>query len=366
MSSSPKRLKIAVVGCGEVAQIMHIPYLIELDSHFDLAAVTDISPSVARRVAERYRIPAWYSDYEKMLEQERPDAVVILTSNEYHAPFAVQAMEHGAHVLVEKPMCISLEEAEEMVSKAEALNKVLMVAYMKRYDPNYRLGVQMYSQHVDNFGPPQFVRVHDFCHDNRTVINDVYDIIRPEGDIPEEANKERLALLDRRLKEALGDASQIQKNAYLLLLGLASHDMTVLRGMMGDPSRVEHTQIYGDGRTIFSLLDYDGVPCTFEIGGSQRLWMDESVTAYFPTVTIGIEFPSPYMKNAETKVIQRETDENLQTIYSERIASRDEAFRRELLEFHEAIVEGRPALTNGREGLRDIEWLREIALKAKV
>lgn len=354
---------MAVVGCGEVAQIMHIPYLLELNDHFDLVAVTDVSPSVARRVAERHRIPHWYTNHMEMLQNEKPDAVVVLTSNEYHAPISIDAMQHGAHVLVEKPMCISPQEGRQMVQVAEENNKTLMVAYMKRYDPNYLLGQKLLREAQERFGKPQFIRVHDFCHDNRTVIDDVYDIIRPDGDLP--PDDDRKALLGQRLQEALGDAPQIQQTAYLMLLGLASHDITVLRGLFGDPDSINHTELFDHGLGILSVFDYDGVPCTFEIGRSDRLWMDESVTVYFLKSTISIEFPSPYMKNAETKVIIKESTEDGQTIFSEKIASRDESFRRELLAFHHSIVTGEPPLTNGHEGLKDVEILRDIALRWK-
>lgn len=360
---STQRLRVAVAGCGEVAQIMHIPYLSELNTHFDLVAVTDVSPSVARRVAERYRVPKWYTDYKEMLAAEKPDAVVVLTSNEYHAPISIDAMKSGAHVLVEKPMCISPQEGEEMVRVAEAEGKVLMVAYMKRYDPNYQLGQALLQRLMKEKGKPDYIRVHDFCHNNGKVIADVYDIIRPENDIPAAAAEERNALLEMRLKEALGDVSQEVRSAYLLLLGLASHDMTVLRGIYGDPKEILFTRFYQGGRGILSVMDYDGFLCTFEIGVSDRMWMDESVVAWYPTTEVTIDFPSPYIKNAETKVVQKETTSDLRTTVSEQIASRDESFRRELLEFHAAITEGRQALTNGREGLRDVEILREIALK---
>lgn len=357
----PRRVRVAVAGCGEVAQIMHIPYLVELNRHFELVAVADVSPSVAAGVAARYGVPNWYTDHFELLEREKPEALLVLTSNEYHGPISIDGMRKGAHILVEKPMCISPQEGREMVRVREETGRTLMVAYMKRYDPNYLLGRTMLQTYRETMGPPRFIRVHDFCHHNARVIDDVYDIIRPQGDLP--PPDARHALLAERLSEALGDVPKIQKTAYQMLLGLASHDITVLRGLFGDPDGIAHTELFDDGLGILSILKYDGVPCTFEIGRSDRLWMDESVSVYFPQATLTIEFPSPYMKNAETKVVVKESLDDGQTIFSERIASRDEAFRRELLAFHHAVVTGEPPETDGAAALRDVELLRDIALK---
>lgn len=366
VTSPSRRVRVAVAGCGEIAQIMHIPYLKELDRFFELVAVADVSPSVAQAVAARYHVPRWYTDYRAMLAEERPEAIVVLTSNEYHGPIAIEALKHGCHVLVEKPMCLSPQEGREMVETAKRHDRVLMVAYMKRYDPNYVLGQQMLAELKNRFGRPQFIRVHDFCHHNPTVIADVYDIIRPSDDVPQEAARERRELLNLRLTEALGNnAPDDLKHAYLLLLGLASHDMTVIRGLFGDPSGVDFTRIFrnGQGVGVLSVLDFDGVPCTFEIGGSSRTWMEETVTVWYPKATLSIDFPSPYMKHAETRVILKELTDDGQTVFSERIVSRDEAFRRELLAFYAAVVHGEKPPTDGEQGLRDVELLREIVLK---
>lgn len=367
VTSPSRRIRIAVAGCGEIAQIMHIPYLKELNRHFELVAVVDISPSVAQNVAARYNVPRWYTDYRHMLDQEQLDALLVATSHEFHGPITIEALRRGCHVLVEKPMCLSPQEGELMVETARTHDRVLMVAYMKRYDPNYLLGQQILSDLKSRFGAPHFIRVHDFCHHNPTVIADIYDIIRPADDVPVEASVERKRLLHDRIAEALGaGASDDVKNAYLLLLGLASHDMTVIRGLLGDPRATEYTKIFrqGHGVGVLTVLDFDGTPCSLEIGGSSRTWMEESITVWYPKATLSIDFPSPYMKNAETRVILRELTDDGQTVFSERIASRDEAFRRELLAFHQAVVEGVQPPTDGEQGLRDVKFLLEIVLKA--
>src|SRR5579864_8553731 len=112
----PERLRVGVVGCGVIAQVMHLPHLLELDELFSLEAVCDISAPTAVACAERYGDPKVFTDWAEML-QEPLDAVLVLTSSS-HAPVAVAAARAGKHVLVEKPMCLTVSEGRQMIDAA--------------------------------------------------------------------------------------------------------------------------------------------------------------------------------------------------------------------------------------------------------
>ena len=81
-----RRLRVGVVGTGLIAQVMHLHYLAELADRFEVAAVCDIVPGSARACADRYRIPAAFTDWRELIRQPL-DAVMILTSGS-HAPIA--------------------------------------------------------------------------------------------------------------------------------------------------------------------------------------------------------------------------------------------------------------------------------------
>ncbi len=114
---------------------MHLHYLAELAEEFEVAAVADIAPGSAVACAERYGIPAAFTDWQELLRHPL-DAVLILTSGS-HAPIAVAAAQAGLHVFTEKPMCFSVAEGREMVAAAEQAGVILMVGYPKRYDPAF-------------------------------------------------------------------------------------------------------------------------------------------------------------------------------------------------------------------------------------
>jgi len=129
------RLRVGVIGCGLVAQVMHLHYLRELADRFEIAALCDISPELRHACAQDYGVADTYVDWRDLL-RARLDAVLILTSGS-HAPIAIAAAEAGLHILVEKPMCFSVDEGRAMIAAAERAGVTLMVAYNKRYDPAY-------------------------------------------------------------------------------------------------------------------------------------------------------------------------------------------------------------------------------------
>ena len=130
-----RRLRTGVVGTGIIAQVMHLHYLSELAGQFEVAAVCDLMPDNARACAERFGGPPVFTDWRDLIA-EPLDAVLVLTSGS-HAPIAIAAAEAGLHVLVEKPMCFSVAEGQEMLAAAERAGTVLMVGYPKRYDPAF-------------------------------------------------------------------------------------------------------------------------------------------------------------------------------------------------------------------------------------
>src|ERR1700691_3315614 len=95
--SMTKRLRVGVVGTGVIAQVMHLHYLEELADSYEVAAVCDIVAENARACAERYRVPAVFTDWREMLRQPL-DAVLVLTSGS-HAPIAVAAAAGRMHAL---------------------------------------------------------------------------------------------------------------------------------------------------------------------------------------------------------------------------------------------------------------------------
>ena len=133
-----KNIRLGLVGVGAVAQIAHIPALMRTDG-LELAALCDRDPEKAARVAQKFQIPKVHRRLDDLLADEDIDAVDICTPNFLHAPMASAALEAGKHVLCERPLARSAEEAATMAKAANKAERLLMCAVQHRFRPDAQL-----------------------------------------------------------------------------------------------------------------------------------------------------------------------------------------------------------------------------------
>ena len=133
-----KNLQLGLVGVGAVAQIAHIPALKRTEG-LELAALCDRDPEKAARVAQKFGIPRVHKRLDDMLADDEIDALDICTPNFLHAPMATAALEAGKHVLCERPLARSAEEAAAMVKVAKQAERLLMCAVQHRFRPDAQL-----------------------------------------------------------------------------------------------------------------------------------------------------------------------------------------------------------------------------------
>ncbi len=128
-------VKLGLIGTGKFAQEYYLPAF----SNHKKAQITSIanrSKDKAFDIAEKYNISQVYTGndgWEKLIEVSDVDAIIICTPNFLHAEIAIAALESGKHVLVEKPMAVSLEEANAMISAAATNEVILMVSFPQRF-----------------------------------------------------------------------------------------------------------------------------------------------------------------------------------------------------------------------------------------
>ncbi len=131
-----KKLRIGSVGVGGMGTVHLMEYKkFPCVEKFEIVAICDIVPGRAEEKAEK---SGWtdahcYTDYKEMIEKEELDAIDISTPNYLHSIIAVYALDHGLHVICEKPDAVSVEEALKMKEASERNNKVLMVIRNNRW-----------------------------------------------------------------------------------------------------------------------------------------------------------------------------------------------------------------------------------------
>ncbi|UAL51503.1 Gfo/Idh/MocA family oxidoreductase [Bacillus sp. CMF21] len=129
-----RKVKIGVIGTGSISDAHLQSY--EQNDRADLTSVCDLNEERARLKAKKYGASKVYTDYRELLHDDEIDAVSICTWNNTHAEIAIAALENGKHVLVEKPLSKTLDEALKVKQAVENSGKILQVGFVRRYDNN--------------------------------------------------------------------------------------------------------------------------------------------------------------------------------------------------------------------------------------
>ena len=128
-------MKVGIIGSGGIARLSHAPSYNKLDA-VDLVACCDLNRERAAAFAAEFGIPNSYATYAEMLDKHALDIVSVCTPNYAHRDAAVSALESGANVLCEKPLAITVEDAEAIVAAAEHAGRLLMVGQHMRFSQN--------------------------------------------------------------------------------------------------------------------------------------------------------------------------------------------------------------------------------------
>lgn len=131
-----KKLRFGIAGAGVIVREYHLPVMVT-KPRVEVVAICDVIEAAARRSAEQFNIPKVYSDFSTLVTHSDLDAVLVAVPNNLHAPVATAALAAGKHVLCEKPMARTAEEARCMLAAAERAGKSLAIAHPWRCDQDY-------------------------------------------------------------------------------------------------------------------------------------------------------------------------------------------------------------------------------------
>lgn len=128
------KVKVAVIGAGGFANMMHFPSLKEIED-VELCAVCDLIYERAKNTAEKFQIEKVYTDYKKMIEETAPDAVYIIVAPHHLFDVAFFCLSQGLNVFMEKPPGITIHQAKRFAQLAEQKGTITMVGFQRRYAP---------------------------------------------------------------------------------------------------------------------------------------------------------------------------------------------------------------------------------------
>lgn len=351
MTDAP--IRVGLIGTGKIAQMMHLPYLAELPE-FETVAVTDLSPGTARQVADAFGIATVYESNEALIADPAVEAVIVCNFD--HPEVTEQALKAGKHVLVEKPVAFTVEEADHLTAVAEASGLVAMVGYMKLYDA----GIDAAADAIAACGALRNLHVHDFAG-RFDLADGLYSFLRSD-DVPPEALAAGRADVERKVAEALGPSHAGYRDLMIRMLMIGSHDLAVTRHLFGTPERVAYARPVTDWQML-AVLDFPGgLPCVMELGiGARYNHWDENLTVWGTQDELRVEFSHPYHRYGSTLLRHRggTGDSPVETVTT---VSHEPAFRRELAAFAASIRQGAPVRSTMAGGADDIRLMRDIIL----
>jgi predicted dehydrogenase len=358
-------IRVGVVGGGLIAQAEHLPYLSSLRDRFSIAALAEPSATVREALAARYGIKRVYTDHRSLLDAGGLDAVVVCSPHGTHAEVVLAALDAGLHVFVEKPMCITLADADAIVGARDRAGKIVQVGTMKRYDPAVEAMLDALPDSAERL---RYVSV---------VVNDPEfepffepgEIVRG-NDIPRELVDKTRREESEQVEQAVGSGSEDVVRAFSeSFLGSLLHDLNVVHGMLERlreplPAQVVAGDWWNEGRAVYGALRLQNgarVDGTW-IQVLETFEYRETIQFMFAEEVHSLEFPSPWLKQHPT--IYRRSRRAGHTNDVHIVESFDEAFRRELLHFHDCIVDGTPCRTPPEGARLDIEVLTQMFLAA--
>ena len=123
----------------------------------EVAAVADIREIAARETAQRWEIPRWYTDPQKMLEEIKPDWVSVCTPNVSHKQWSIAALKAGANVMCEKPIALTWRDAKEMFDTADRAGKLLWACQSRRWSADMDFAYK--AMRAGDIGKPYFADI---------------------------------------------------------------------------------------------------------------------------------------------------------------------------------------------------------------
>jgi predicted dehydrogenase len=348
------RLRVGVVGCGEVTQLLHLPSLDFLSDQFEVAALCDVSEQVLECVADRWRIAGRHRDYRDLLARADLDVVLVANPDAYHAEVVIAALAAGKHVLVEKPTCITLREADEIMAAQRRSGRLVQIGTMRRYAPAFLEACRL----LPDLGPIRLARVHDVLGWNHLFTNDTSRVIR--GDLAPEVIASGEARRHALITEAIGEASADLRTAYGLLLSLASHDISAMRELIGMPLGVLYAAQRKGGWYMSAAFDYGDFVCQYETGINEIARFDAHVEVYGDERILRVEYDTPYVRNLPIRVRVTEASQGGAVSDREIHPGWGDAFVAEWRTFYANVIEGREPKTSPADFRHDLELFRTM------
>ncbi|HXF63005.1 MAG TPA: Gfo/Idh/MocA family oxidoreductase [Caldilineaceae bacterium] len=342
-------IRLGYVGCGYMAQKVHLPNFLSIPD-CEVVALAEVRQELGRRVQSRLRIPKLYPDHEALLADPEIDAVAVSAAFALQGHIARDALLAGKDVFMEKPMAVSLRQADAILAASRQSGKRLMVGYMKRYDA----GNELVKAQVEAFkasgeiGAITYARNHGFCGDWIAGL-----------DTPMEQSDEPMPQSASTGPEWLPPEFFSQ---YINYLQQYTHNINLLRWFLdaGDQASVRVVDFDPDGYTGVVILDLAGTRAVLESGRISHYRWDEHTQIYFQHGWIHTWAPPLLLKQvpAEVEIYRAGKEQTFARPVPQPAWSW--SYKREAEHFIHCLQTGEPFRSSAEDTRTDVRLFEEI------
>ncbi len=346
-----KKLKLGFIGAGFMGQLAHIANYAHIPG-CELLALAELRPELGRRVALHYGIPRVYDSHARMLAEAGLDAVVAVTPRSMVFDTAADCLRAGKHLLTEKPMALSHDEASTLAGIAREGGLIYAVGFMRRYDEGIQKAKALLDALVASkeMGRVLYVRAHCFGGYNYCNIDGAISTDEAiPGYVPD-----REVVLDW--------IPAPRREDYARFVNVFSHNINLLRFLFGDGFAIDHVNLSRRHAGLV-VLDRGEFLCVLEAGHYENHGWSETLDVYFERGHVKIYPPPALLRNVAARVEVYHGGGKNQTVWHEPAWSW--SFKRQAEAFVDAALRRAPMLSAGEDCVEDMRiieaiWRREL------
>jgi predicted dehydrogenase len=344
-----RTIRLGYVGCGFMAQKVHLPNFAAIPG-CELVALAEVRRDLGRSVQQRMGIPRLYGEHHELLADPEIDAIAVSAGFMIQGEIARDALRAGKDVFMEKPMAVSLAQADAILEAERSSGRRLIVGYMKRYDA----GNELVKAQIDRFrasgelGPITYARSHGFCGDWIAGLDTPME--RSDDPMPGAATVGPEWLPEEYLKPYIGYLQQY------------THNINLLRWLLdaGDDAAVRVVDLDEDGYTGVVVMEMAGTRAVLESGSISHYRWDEHTQVYFRDGWVHTWAPPLLLKQVPAEVeIYRAGEEQ---VFSRPVAQPawSWSYRREAEHFIRCLQTGEPFGSTAADTRTDVRIFEEI------
>lgn len=343
---SNQKLKIGMIGAGYMGQIAHLMNYVEIDD-CEVVALAEIRPHLREQVADRYRISKTYETHHQLLDDPEVQAVIVATPRPYTYSVALDCLLAKKHVLTEKPMARTLEQAEKLVAAAKDNNVKYVIGYMKRYDEGVQIAKQMLDEITltNELGDIIFARATCFMGDS---------FARAGGHI---TTDEKVDYPNDGIELAPKWIPKKYELDFAGYLNTYSHNTNLLRYFFNKTPQVEYvnfTQMKGR----LATLNFSPFIASLETGRTEYHYWHEKVAIFFEKGYLSIKTFPPLLRNVAADVELYTSGDHPKVLRPK--ANWTWAFKRQAEAFVNHVLKGAKTLNSGEDAIEDIRLIEKM------